>query len=307
MNSDDYIRIIIKRRWIILQAFLIVLGIVIIGTIIQPVEYRATSKIFVGPKRGGIEGLPYYGEVKDVPLSTQKQLLASPQNLLKIIKELKLVDEMGNPQPPSYLKQRISLTSKKDSPIFLIDVISENPREAMLVANKLSAIFIKQNWELAQEETVEARKFIHKQLEVLGKELSRAREPLKKSIMLEPYIHDYQIAYSSYQMFLKKLHELQLSEVARVSNMKVIEKASLPERPIQSKGAINVLFGAALGLFVGLTIAYLLEYFDYGISNVEEVKRILGVPVLAVIPQANLLAEALERTKGKWKEKKPAS
>jgi polysaccharide biosynthesis transport protein len=75
--------------------------------------------------------------------------------------------------------------------------------------------------------------------------------------------------------------ELAMPRVA-VSVKQVAEPSLLPARP---RVALNLVLGALVGLAVGLGLAFFIEYLDTSVKTMEDVETLLGVPVLAVIPQ----------------------
>jgi capsular exopolysaccharide synthesis family protein len=58
------------------------------------------------------------------------------------------------------------------------------------------------------------------------------------------------------------------------------EPALAPGRP---KSGVDLILSASLGLFLGIALAFFLEYLDTSVKSLEDVERFLGVPVLAVI------------------------
>jgi capsular polysaccharide biosynthesis protein len=69
---------------------------------------------------------------------------------------------------------------------------------------------------------------------------------------------------------------------------KILDPASLPEKPYNNLQRLGVVVsGAAGGLVLGLLVVALLEYRDSSFRREEEVLRVLSLPVLALIPIMN--------------------
>jgi polysaccharide chain length determinant protein (PEP-CTERM system associated) len=65
---------------------------------------------------------------------------------------------------------------------------------------------------------------------------------------------------------------------------RVLDPARVPERPFSpDRSRINLL-GAAFGLLIGLGASALLEYLDNTLKSEEDVRLVLGLPVIATIP-----------------------
>jgi capsular exopolysaccharide synthesis family protein len=65
----------------------------------------------------------------------------------------------------------------------------------------------------------------------------------------------------------------------------VWEPAITPDEPVSPDPARDVLLAMALGLMLGVGLAFLLEYTDDTWSSPEEAEQISGVPTLAAIPE----------------------
>ncbi len=67
-----------------------------------------------------------------------------------------------------------------------------------------------------------------------------------------------------------------------VSVKQVAEPAPSAARP---RVALNMALGALVGLVLGIGLAFFIEYLDTSVKTMDDVETLLGVPVLAIIPQ----------------------
>jgi capsular polysaccharide biosynthesis protein len=79
-----------------------------------------------------------------------------------------------------------------------------------------------------------------------------------------------------------------ISEVSPSANSitaTVWEQAATPAEPVSPNPVRNGLLALALGLMLGVGLAFLLEYLDDTWHSPEEAEMISGVPTLGVIPK----------------------
>jgi len=63
------------------------------------------------------------------------------------------------------------------------------------------------------------------------------------------------------------------------------EKAEVSDFPAKPKVAQNMIIAVAVGLALGVGLAFLIEYLDTSVKTMQDIEAALGVPVLAVIPR----------------------
>lgn len=77
---------------------------------------------------------------------------------------------------------------------------------------------------------------------------------------------------------------------------KIIENAEPSFSPAKPNVKIYMVAGVGVGLFLGIALAYFLEYLDTSVKTLDDVERFLGVPVLAVVPKgvSNLIGSTTD-------------
>jgi len=70
----------------------------------------------------------------------------------------------------------------------------------------------------------------------------------------------------------------------RTSDIKILDRALVPMAPFSPNTKRNILLALFLGLFVGLGMAFLLEYLDNTVKGPEDAEKLTGLPSLGVIP-----------------------
>jgi len=110
-----------------------------------------------------------------------------------------------------------------------------------------------------------------------------AKLPAKEQGLVK-VMRDVTVAQEIYIMLAKRHEEARISEVMQPTDVQVIDAAIAPEKPIKPKILLNIAIAAVLGLFLGVGLAFLLEYMNKTIRTVDDVKYYLDLPVLGTIP-----------------------
>jgi succinoglycan biosynthesis transport protein ExoP len=95
-----------------------------------------------------------------------------------------------------------------------------------------------------------------------------------------------------YQLFLDQTQGAQIQEAAHRTaaegRFRLMEPAMLPLKPVKPNRLRLAAMSIVIGLMLGLTLVFLMEYLDHSLSSVEEIERYLGHVVLVTIPRMDL-------------------
>jgi polysaccharide biosynthesis transport protein len=89
-----------------------------------------------------------------------------------------------------------------------------------------------------------------------------------------------------FQSLLERSKEIDANVATDMSNMKIVNLASLPVMPYKPKIMLNLSLALILGLFGGTGLALLLEHNDNTIKYTNELSDRFALPVLGVVPLA---------------------
>jgi succinoglycan biosynthesis transport protein ExoP len=87
-----------------------------------------------------------------------------------------------------------------------------------------------------------------------------------------------------YDALLQRLKQVGVSSNLTTNNVSIVDSANPPLFPYKPNLQSNLLAGLGIGLFLGLCLVFLLEYLDDSVKFPDEVERVLGVPLMGVIP-----------------------
>ena len=98
-----------------------------------------------------------------------------------------------------------------------------------------------------------------------------------------------------YDILLAKVKESDMVDNINASdsasNIRIAETAITPGTPIKPDIRRNLLSGVIMGLLTGLALTFLLEYKDRTLRTEDDIRRYMGLTVLAIIPVADSAKE----------------
>ena len=105
-----------------------------------------------------------------------------------------------------------------------------------------------------------------------------------QDLELERMNRDIKVNEELYVTLSRQLEETRVVLSATPSFVNIVSRASVPEAPFYPNKRTNNMLGSLMGLLAGLIAAFLLESLDISISTIEEIEKVVGVPVLGVVP-----------------------
>jgi len=91
-----------------------------------------------------------------------------------------------------------------------------------------------------------------------------------------------------YNSVFKKLQEVEVAGGGTWVDSKVVREASVPHRPIRPNKSMNIFISLVTGLMIGFGLAFLQEYLDSSIRTLDDVRSILNLNPIGMIPYVDL-------------------
>lgn len=110
-----------------------------------------------------------------------------------------------------------------------------------------------------------------------------------KELEFARLMRDAKVLEELYILLRTRNEETKISEAMQTADIQVIDSAILPLRPVKPRVKLNIAIGAVLGMFLGVGLAFLVEFMDNTINTKEEAERLLEIPVLGQIPDFELV------------------
>ena len=73
-------------------------------------------------------------------------------------------------------------------------------------------------------------------------------------------------------------------EIKKVDSVSIVDSAVTPTQPVKPNKKLNILIAFAVGLMASVGLVFLLEYLDNTVKTSDDIEKLLGIPVLGVIP-----------------------
>ncbi|HPO13490.1 MAG TPA: GNVR domain-containing protein [Candidatus Hydrogenedentes bacterium] len=170
------------------------------------------------------------------------------------------------------------------------DALSKEPESRTEVTTGLNAN--REAWEHTwknEKAQLEARRARQTKL---AEEVNKHKEDLaqlaSREIELARLTRARDLVEEEYKKYREQLQQAQINaamDIAKFSNVSVVQPASKPLAPVRPKKLRNVGLGLLLGLFGGIFFAFVREYLDDTLNTTEAVEKRLGVPVLASVSE----------------------
>lgn len=247
----------------------------------------------------GILGLNYQGTDKEHIIKVLNAILASysQQNIERRSAEtaqtLKFLDE----QLPE-LKQQLDVAERefnkfreqyntvdvtRESELYLTQSISLETQKIALQQTRA---------ELAQKYTAAhpEMKQVNAQLEAINNKINELNTTLKQLPDLQRrYLQLYrevEVKQQLYTNLLNSYQQLRISKAGEIGNVRIVDTAIKPIKPISPKKLQILLLSIFLGAFFGTLLAFLRNMLRTGIKDASQIENVLNLPVYATVPHS---------------------
>jgi non-specific protein-tyrosine kinase len=285
----DYLNVIRSRKWIIIQAVIIVSLVAVGVSLLQQPTYEGSAKILISEKDTGAALLGTLLSDSSSPeraLQTQVQLMRVRPLAESAIRKLNLKTDPGS------LLGRTKVAVVGQTNMVTITVTDTDPKRAADTANAMADAYVEWSKTTKRESIKAAGDEIQRRLDearvqilALGEKLGSLKKDANgQPIRNDQFTAELSIATGLYTALASQLEQLRVNEQLEVGSGRVVQVAVIDARKVSPQPLRNGVLGAAVGLILGLGMAFLVEYLDNTIKSTEEAERLFGAPVLGHIP-----------------------
>lgn len=140
----------------------------------------------------------------------------------------------------------------------------------------------------------------HPNVKAINEDINIIKEQIKQMPDLEiefaRLTRETEINEQLYRRLHEKHEDARIAEAENVPDVTLVDPATVPSRPIRPNKQAALILGIFAGLALGLIAGFVVEQLDTSIGTIEDVERLLAIPVLGVIPYLRI---EVEKPKGK--------
>jgi tyrosine-protein kinase len=261
-------RIVRRRKWIILQAVVIVTLVAFLYSKHQTTQYTASAGLLFGNPTQNV--LPN-GTSATASELNPTGVAATNSSLVSMPVVSKYASQYTHGKiSASEIQSSVSVsTSSTGSNVATISATSSSPQRAAQIANAYGNGYItfrRQSDQAAFQASIDR--------------ITNEYDSLTPS----------EQAGAQGKLFQTQIAALKNAEAVGTLEAQLVQPATPPTSPSSPHTKRNIILGVIVGLVLGLILAALWDRFDRRISDPEEFERIYGLPLLAEIPRTRELA-----------------
>ncbi len=117
----------------------------------------------------------------------------------------------------------------------------------------------------------------------IGQETGMARDLTSNEQRMADLALRLAAAERSYALITEAFEEAKIAESRAASEVAILHKAALPNAPVRPIKIYHVGLSAGLSLVIAIGLTFLFNFFDTSIRGIDQVERVLKIPVLATI------------------------
>lgn len=257
----DYVWLLGRRKWIVLATVVLLPALAVVFAVRQPALYQSSAKVLL--KQGnlaatlsGIQDNSYYLDPSRVA-QTQIELASTPAVAARVLEAVGITN-----RDPNGLLGSLSITPEPNADILNFKVTDQDPELAERLAN-----------EYARQYTIFRRSLDTASLNQALSDVTRRIDELQAS---------GQTGYA--RVLINRAEQLRTLLAVENSNA-VIARPADGAAKIQPRPKRYGILGLALGVMLGIGLAFVWDALDTRVRSAEEIAHRLGLPLLGRLPE----------------------
>ncbi len=179
----------------------------------------------------------------------------------------------------------------RDTSLMSVSLEDENPALAAQLVNQVCNVFIKQLNEQQHSRYASSEENLSKELEQIQGQIEATQKALDQAhaatppstdevSRLQTMLSQYQ---NSYATLLNSYEDLRVAEARTSNSVSLVEPATVPAAPINSRTFTNTLLAAVVGAMLAVGLAFLIDYLDDTVKSPDDVREAFDLTTMGVI------------------------
>ncbi len=281
VSLRSYFEVIRRRKWIVLGTTFVVTMAALIWSLLQTPVYEGSAEVLIQQRTADSlfsENDPRVSDqVRNINTEIQIAESAPVAERTAGLLEKSVVDI------PDITASAVGQTN-----VIRFAVRSTDPEEAASVANAAVNAYVAFRRDQVVQDLTGATDQIQKQINDLNKQLNDVNAQLAAADPDNPppALLEQQRALVSQQTSFRQLQDqLQISAALRTGGAQIVRLAEVPESPVEPQPVRTGMLGLAVGLMLGVGIAFLVDALDDRLRSKEDIEKASGGrPVLTMVP-----------------------
>lgn len=279
LDLRAYLSVLRRRKWSILLVTAVAVASALAVSFRQTPIYTSTAKIQVKPPTANqyLQNVPV---TSIVSMDTERQLAASTR-----VAEL-AAEAIGTDRPAEDLLESLEVSVPTNTQILEISFSDPDPAAAQAGAQAFAQAYLRFKVEQATEAFASVEEALTAKIKQLQQQLATQQQKLAAA---EPGSPEHAAAQAEIDVLTTRIatYENRISDLGLIDldPGEVIQPADLPREPSSPNHLMNGGLAAALGLALGVGLAFLRERLDDRVPGRAGFEEAIGAPTLAVVPR----------------------
>lgn len=303
-----YLGVIARRRWLVILATLLGVGLAVVASLVPEPRYRVRAQVSTTASNDPLAMV--FGSNSNVDLERQASSQLARVSSFSMRAEVAQAYDGALPDSEIYnveVSQVRSGDESRTSSIVQLSLVSTDPRAAATLVNTYAETYVEARRSQEQAMLINARDRMNQLLTETEEKIDEVRQPLdeldaqiaaappsgeleglqlqreNKADALQPALAPLEAQASDLR---NRLGNLGIGvELASGGGAVVLGRAFPSDSPVSPNIPLNLMVGLVFGLFVGITLAFVRDYFDDSVKTKDALDKATGVSTLGLIPK----------------------
>lgn len=259
----DYLRVLVRRKTVVLAVVVGLVGLALLLSLLQTPKYATEAKVVL--RQNSSESLFDTAGNRAVDparlVQTEIEMFESPAVLDKVRGTLGSTPD-------------VSARSVPQTDVIAVRAVDTVAARAAKTADAYANAYIEVRREQAVNDLLAAAQQIREKVTELQRQIDQTPDQSERE-----RLRDQQSAFD------ELLDRLQVDSALKRGGAQLAAPAKVPESPVSPKPLRTGVLAFAVALFLGVGLAFLIEYLDDSIKGKDDFERVaLGLEVLGMIP-----------------------